>query len=103
MEVRTDGFTHREIIDPTGEKVGKVTDVLYDDAGLGPAWLVVKPGLFKSEHYVPAQGASLDGDDLVVIRYDAETVRSSPKATSDHTLSTAARSMLRDHYQLADA
>ena len=98
MSPRTAWLSDRTVVDPTGEKLGKVSDVLFDDIEDNPSWLVVNPGLFKAEHYVPADGAYLDDDEHVVIPYDAETVLSSPKATSDHVVSTAARSVLRDHY-----
>lgn len=99
-----EGLTDREVIDRAGEKVGKVTDVIFDEAELErPAWLVVNPGLLKAEHYVPAVGAVPEGDDRVVIPYDVDLVKSSPKATNDHTMTNVIREVLRDHYHLADA
>ena len=98
MSTRNAWFSDRVVVDSTGEKLGKVSDVLFDDIEDNPSWLVVNPGLFKAEHYVPAEGAYLDDEDHVVIPYDADTVLSSPKATSDHVVSTAARAVLRDHY-----
>ena len=98
MSTRNAWFSDRVVVDSTGEKLGKVSDVLFDDIEDNPSWLVVNPGLFKAEHYVPAEGAYLDDEDHVVIPYDSGTVLSSPKATSDHVVSTAARAVLRDHY-----
>lgn len=100
----SEGLTDRDVIDPAGEKVGKVTDVIFDEVELErPAWLVVNPGLFKAEHYVPAIGATPEGDDRVVIPYDLELVKTSPKATNDHAMTSVIRDVLRDHYRLADA
>jgi uncharacterized protein YrrD len=98
-----DGYNGRDVIDPAGERVGKVTDVIFDGADLEPAWLVVDPGLFKAERYVPVEGAATQDHRRLTIPYDLETVRSGPKVTRDHTLSSLTRSVLRDHYHLSDS
>jgi len=101
MSMQENRLGEREVVDPTGEKVGRVTDVLYDNDGLDPTWLVVNPGLFRAEHFVPVDGALVEGDDQLVIPYDAETVKASPKARSDHMLTNPLRSVLEEHYQIA--
>jgi sporulation protein YlmC with PRC-barrel domain len=97
-----DGYNGKDVIDPAGERIGKVTDVIFDSADLEPAWLVVNPGLFKAERYVPVKGASAQDDRRLTIPYDLETVQAGPKAARDHTMSSVTRSVLRDHYHLSD-
>lgn len=92
----------REVVDSAGARVGKVSDVLFDDSsGFEPKWLVVNPGLFKAEHFVPAAGAVVD-ETSVRVPYDIETVRASLKAPGDHIVSSAAKAALRDHYGLPE-
>jgi hypothetical protein len=57
--------------------------------------------LFRSEHFVPASGAVEIDAHTIRIAYDADTVRSSPKAPGDHIVPSAAKAVLRDHYGLA--
>jgi sporulation protein YlmC with PRC-barrel domain len=101
MTIHNERLKDRAVIDPKGTKIGKVTDVIFDSSDLEPDWLVVRPGLFKGEHYVPVEGALTEGDQFIVVPYEIETVTSSPKASRDHTMSSVARSVLRDHYHVA--
>lgn len=101
MSIQEQRLNERSVVDPTGEKVGRVTDVLYDKDGLDPSWLVVNPGVFRAEHFVPVDGAVPEGDDVLVIPYDVDTVKSSPKARNDHMLTNPLREVLAEHYQLA--
>ena len=103
MEAHQVQLKDREVIDRHGEKIGKVSDVLYDESSeLSPSWLIVNPGLFRAEHFVPADGAVTTDEQALRVPYDIDTVRSSPKVPSDHVIPSAAKAVLRDHYQLSD-
>ena len=91
----------REVLDRDGVRIGKVSDVLFDESSeLSPSWLVVNPGAFRAEHFVPADGAVTTDEQTLRVPYDIDTVRSSPKAPSDHVVPSAAKVVLRDHYHL---
>ncbi len=59
-------FTGHQVVDERGERVGQITDVLYDDPNADvigdpsissqPTWVVVDPGLLRAAHYVPVAG-----------------------------------------------
>ena len=41
------------LVDPAGQEIGKVTDVIPDPVDLEPEWLVVRPTRFGKEYLVP--------------------------------------------------
>ena len=50
--------------DPSGDKIGKVGQVYYDDDTDQPKWITVHTGLFgTNESFVPLQGAQVRGRD----------------------------------------
>lgn len=96
-------LTGSQVIDPKGQPVGKVKDVVYDGSDNAPTWLVVKPGLLQAEHYVPVRGAYRTDTDNVVVPFDRQMVKSAPKAASDHVVTSEQRALLVQHYHLMDA
>ena len=42
-----------DIIDPNGEKVGKLSDVVFDDRTMTPTWAVVQYGLPRRTTLLP--------------------------------------------------
>ena len=44
------------VVDAQLERVGKVTDVLFDDRAAGPRWAVVKIGMLGGEHFTIGHG-----------------------------------------------
>jgi sporulation protein YlmC with PRC-barrel domain len=89
------------VIDEHGMKVGKITDVLYDDKTLPPRWIIVNLGVFAAQHYVPLNDAYQSEDGRLVIPFDKKTVKSAPRAGKDHILTRAVEEQLLQHYQLA--
>jgi sporulation protein YlmC with PRC-barrel domain len=52
-----------QIIDTAGDKVGKVSQVYFDEQSGQPEWLAVNTGMFSSKaSFVPLQGAKADGE-----------------------------------------
>ena len=45
-----------------GEEIGTIVELVSDEKTLRPAWYVVKVGLLKGEHLVPAGQVKIDGD-----------------------------------------
>jgi hypothetical protein len=56
--------------DPSGNKIGKVGQVYYDDDTDQPKWITVHTGLFgTNESFVPLQGAQVQHG-IVTVGYD---------------------------------
>jgi len=98
-------FSGHDVLDDQNQYVGKVTDVIYEEAAgqvaSEPAWLVVDPGVLRTAHYVPAAGAYRTAEGAIVVPWDKEWIKSATKATRDHILTEDQRDELRTHYALA--
>lgn len=104
-------YIDHDVIDETGERIGTVTDVLYEDPPVGavganepaqPTWLVVDPGLLRAAHYVPVAGSYRTERGDVVVPWNKEWIRSSLKAKGDHLLTDDDRSLLAQHYAVIE-
>jgi hypothetical protein len=94
-------FVGSTLLDEQGETIGVVKDVVYEEANTEPTWLVVKAGMLRGEHYVPAMHAYRTANDDVVVPYDKRTVSKAPKAHGDdHVVSHENREALIAHYGL---
>lgn len=86
------------VVDPSGQKIGKISQVYMDDRTGQPDWLTVKTGLFGTRSsFVPLQGARAQGDDLVV-NYDQGTVKGAPQIDDDGELSEDEERVLYNYY-----
>ena len=85
--------------DEQHEKIGKVTDVLYDDEGQ-PRWAIVDPGLLHKERYVPVDGAFMTESGEVVVAYSKDMVKNARPASRDHILDPVVERALEEHYAL---
>jgi hypothetical protein len=94
-------YLGRAVIDERGTKIGTVTDVLPDDETGEPAWVVVSMGLLRSEHFVPLSAAYQSEQGRLVLPFDREMVKHSPKAKRDHVLERGTATELRRYYQAA--
>ncbi len=95
-------FRGSKLLDEKGTALGAVSDVIYEGTSNEPTWLIVKPGLLRAEHYVPARGAYQTDDHKVVVPFTVDQIKSAPKAKSDHVLNNEVRSALAQHYHLSD-
>jgi len=76
----------QDIIDPAGEKIGKLEDVFYDAQRDEPAFVAVKSGLIgKKLTLVPVAGASVTRDH-VRVRHDKEQFKNAPSFDPDAEL-----------------
>ena len=91
-------FTGRSVLDEHGLSLGSITDVVYDDRGIDPEYLVVDPGLFRAAHYVPVDGAYETSDGKIVVAWDKFWFKQAPKAPADHILTPVDRHELEIHY-----
>jgi len=97
----TTALTGRVVVDARLEKVGTVTDVIFDDREGAARWAVVKGGPLRVEHFVPLDGSYVDLDGRLVVGLEKTDVRRSPRARRDHLLTSEARRELRDYYGIA--
>jgi sporulation protein YlmC with PRC-barrel domain len=92
-------LTGRTVLDSRAEKVGKVTDVLFDEGH--PDWAVVKTGPLSGEHFVPLEYTYVDEDGRLVVPLDKSEIKRAPRVGRDHVITSQARNELRDYYGLA--
>jgi hypothetical protein len=93
-------LTGQRVLDDHHQRVGTVSDVLYDERG-EPRWAVVDPGPLRAEHYVPVKGSYMTHDGDVVIPYAKDQVKAAAKANRDHVLDSTVERDLIDHYELS--
>lgn len=88
------------VVDPAGNKLGKVGNVYLADATHQPEWITVKTGLFGTkESFVPLSGAHTDKDG-VHVRVDKDAVSDAPRIDADGHLSPEESTQLYQHYGL---
>lgn len=85
-------------VDQHGSKVGKVSDVVYDETG-HPEWLFVDRGLLHRERVVPVDGAYRTADGDVVIPMDKSEIMHAPPAPKDHVVTRELEAELQQHFR----
>src|SRR3954451_15309946 len=77
----------RKMVDPEGDKIGTIEDILLDRHTGEPAWAAVKTGLFGLKHtLVPIRDATPVGDDEVRVPFQKEQVKDAPRIDPDDAL-----------------
>jgi hypothetical protein len=94
-------YVGQEAIDQRGGKIGTVTDILSDDQTGQPSWAIVNTGVIKAEHYVPLVDSYETDEGRIVLAFDKDTVKHSPKAGREHVLLRSTEEELRRYYGLA--
>ena len=90
-----------DLVDPTGEKIGRIEDVYLDEQTNEPEWLAVRTGLFgRRVSFVPLAEAQPAGEGITV-PYTKEQVKDAPHAEPDGLLSQQEEAALYEHYGLA--
>jgi uncharacterized protein (TIGR02271 family) len=93
-------WSGRTVVDPDGDKIGKVDEVYYANDDGAPEWLAVNTGLFGTKtSFVPVEGARPSGEDIQVA-YDKDQVKDAPGVKPDEELSRAEEQELWSHYGL---
>jgi uncharacterized protein (TIGR02271 family) len=71
------------VYDASGEKIGKVEEIFYDNETQQPVWIGIGTGFLGTKRVlVPVQGASATDDGLTVA-YDKAMVKDAPDIDSD--------------------
>lgn len=88
------------VVDPAGNKLGKVGNVYLADATRRPEWITVRTGLFGTkESFVPLSGAHTDHDG-VHVQVGKDSVSDAPRIDADGHLSPEESERLYHHYGL---
>jgi len=93
----------RTMVDPAGDKIGKISDIYLDDDTGQPEWALVNTGLFGAKAtFVPLAQAQATGDS-VQVPYEKAQVKDAPGMQADGQLSQDDEAELYRHYGLAAA
>jgi len=95
-----DSWIDNTVVDSTGDKVGKVTNIFYDDQTGRPEWLAVKTGMFGSKDtFVPIQGSTLDSDGQIQVAFEKGYIKDAPNVdTDDLHMTPEDERLLWQHY-----
>ena len=92
-----------QVVDSSGDPIGKVGEVYLDDESGQPEWATVNTGLLgTAESFVPLSEASVDGGQLRV-PYDKEKVKGAPQVAPDGHLSPEEERDLYRYYGVQPA
>jgi uncharacterized protein (TIGR02271 family) len=84
--------------DSSGDKVGRIGQVYYDDDSDQPKWVTVHTGLFgTNESFVPLQGARFEGG-VVILGHDKQKIKKAPNVGQDRHLSPDEEVQLYRYY-----
>ena len=95
-------LTDHEVVDNNNNRVGKVTDVLFDDRSMEPRWTTVKVGPLRGEHLAPMEGAYVSDEGVLVLPFDRDTLVHAPKVPRDHVLTPDLATEAEEYYALGD-
>jgi sporulation protein YlmC with PRC-barrel domain len=91
-------WTEREVVDSNGKEIGHAEEIYVDDRTGEPAFLLVRGGLFGNRmHFVPLEGARLEGEKIRV-GWDEDTIKNAPHVAADEHLSEDEEKRLFEHY-----
>jgi uncharacterized protein (TIGR02271 family) len=88
----------RTAVDAAGDKIGKIGQVYIDDTTGQPSWITVSTGLFGTkESFAPLQGATSQGDDLV-LAVTKDQVKDAPNVENDGHLNESEQATIYEYY-----
>lgn len=83
-----------------GSKIGKVTNIYYDNDTGKPEWVSVATGMFGSKQTLVPLAAARRNGDLVTVPFDKDTVKGAPHNDPDGELSETEEAALFDYYSI---
>jgi len=88
------------VVDPSGDKIGRIEDIYLDEETDAPEWLAIRTGLFRRRiSFVPLAEAQPTGD-AVAVPYTKDQVKDAPHAEPDGLLSEQEEARLYEYYGL---
>lgn len=92
------GWAERDLLDSTGDKIGKVDELYYDETTGKPDWLLVRTGLFGTKKtFVPTSEVRRQGEDLVA-SFSKDRVKDAPRVDDEELLTADEESRLYSYY-----
>jgi hypothetical protein len=93
----------QDVVDPDGQKVGRLEEVYYDRHTEAPGFACVATGLFgRRLSFVPLEGATMSRNHIRVA-YPAALVKDAPNVDPNGQLTVAEEETLFEHYGLDGA
>jgi sporulation protein YlmC with PRC-barrel domain len=90
----------QDLVDPDGEKVGKLEDVYFDVASDEPVFALVSTGILgRTLTFVPLIGARV-GREQVQVGYAKDRVDEAPTVDADEELSPELEAQLFHYFEL---
>lgn len=95
------GWRGQDVVDPSGDTIGEIADIYFDEQTEQPEWLAVRTGLFgRRLSFVPLAEAQPSGD-YVAVPYSKDQVKDAPHVDPDDgLLSQTEEARLYEHYGL---
>jgi uncharacterized protein (TIGR02271 family) len=94
-----DAWIGRSAYEPDGEKIGKITDIYYDDVTERPEWLAISTGLFGlKKTLVPIHGSQPTGDGNLQVPFRKDVVKDAPRIDPGGQLTAAEEQELWSYY-----
>jgi uncharacterized protein (TIGR02271 family) len=91
------------VLDQQGAKIGSISDIYLDEQSGEPEWVLVSTGGFAGKGtFVPLEGATQRGDDIIV-PYDGDFVKDAPTMDPDGQLTPHEENELYAYYGRSDA
>jgi MYXO-CTERM domain-containing protein len=87
----------RDVLDPTGHRLGEVREIYLDDATDRPEWVLVETE--GGSRFVPLAGAAVEGEKIRVVHL-ADAVTAAPTLEPSKELSQDEERRLYDHYDV---
>lgn len=89
---------HR-LVDREGAKIGRIDQIYVDERTGQPTWMTVHTGLIGGQtSFVPLEGASPSGSDLVV-PYSKEEIKRAPSTSPGSRLNPSEQRELHEYYE----
>ena len=99
MDRSSDAWSGRDAYDPSGDKIGSIDAIYYDDVTGRPEWVAVNTGMFGTKvNFAPIAGSSAKGQDLK-LAYDKAMIKDAPNCEADGHLTPQEEQRLFAHYQ----
>ena len=87
-----------DVLDPSGDKVGKIDEIYLDQETDQPEWALVHTGLFGTKRTFVPIGDATERDGTLVVPYGKGTVKDAPDIEANGQLSKAEEAELHRHY-----
>ena len=98
LGTRNQSLSGLTVLDEKGAVVGFVSDVIHDNGGDEPTWLVVDCGWMRASHYVPTKGSFVTSKGDVIVPFRKKWVKAAPKASEGNVLTSEIRRQLAIYY-----